>query len=294
MKKRILVVGDVMLDRYVNVTTTRFAQEADIPVWDHTGERFVLGGAANVAANVKSLFPEADVFIMGIYSHRAFGELSARSIHSLNIDDGPEMMKTRFVHNDKIIFRVDNFKKFPFQNMIRISQLETRELDVRFDVTIFSDYDKGTLTETLVSNLIPTGIKTVVDSKRSDLLMFKGCDVLKINREEYKKLKLNPDRNLHPEKIFSNVVVTGGSEPTLLRDKDENGKSRSCLFRVNQAREVDVTGCGDTHTAALAVALAHGSDLPKAIKYANDAASSVVSKMGTAVALPEEIETKLS
>lgn len=292
MKKRILVVGDVMIDRYVNVKTSRKAAEADIPVWDELSTRHVLGGAGNVAANVKSLLPDAEVCILGIYSHRAFDELNARGIRSVNIEDCSEMVKTRFVEEDKIIFRVDNFKKFELKDMVRLSQLETRYLDTRFDVVIFSDYDKGTLTETLVSNLMSTGIKTIVDSKRSDLSIFKGCDILKINRGEYDSLRT--DQVTYPEKIFPHVIVTHGEQPTMYRDRNEKGVIRSCFVGVRSVlTEVDVTGCGDTHTAALAVAISNGLEMIPAIQYANDAASVVVSKMGTAVVKPEEIETRL-
>jgi rfaE bifunctional protein kinase chain/domain len=294
-KMKFLVIGDVMLDRYTWVETSRKAPEASIPVWDTLEEKMNLGGAANVAANIKALGgSEVDVFLAGIVGSSAEANdlLNQFQINRKYCPSGGSpMIKHRFVENvsgtDSIIFRNDNFKKFAsddvkhLESMVRLADLSS------FDVVVFSDYDKGSINWQLVYFVkhycTKSGAKLVVDSKRTDVSIFSGFDVLKVNEKEMSVL---------PKKFvledFAAVVETLGSRGAFLHQKNKEIE----YFPTSPREAVDVTGCGDTHTAAMAFALAKAKDLRWAIKFANVAAGNVVQKFGTSVVDPKSLQSQ--
>jgi bifunctional ADP-heptose synthase (sugar kinase/adenylyltransferase) len=313
----ILVVGDIMVDKYVHVSTERNAPESGLPVWDEEALEYSLGGAANVAVNVKELIGDSGtVTLVGILgSEYEFGNEHCTSLglETEVVMVGPTMFKTRYVTEvdgkQKFLLRHDSLKRFQDWNLTLLKSHLARFMDgKKFDAVIFSDYDKGTI-DREVFELCGKSELVVVDSKRKDLRLFSGATVLKLNESEF---AAQVSQRLYDsvESLFKFVVVTKGAKPTQLRvfagdfhhQPRDNGKwlpswnrnvtsnvysVHSIDFPVEKAEVVDVTGCGDTHVAAMTVSLVHGNDINHAIRYANAAARDVVQRFGTSV--PEGI-----
>jgi len=283
--KNVLVIGDAMIDRYHYVSTERSAQEADIPVCDLLESEDRLGGATNVAANIKSL--DADILV-------TFTGIADGCLRSLLLKDGIEpvcaygepIIKTRIVNCGTIIARVDNKKRFSTQRSNLLEELCDKVDFNRFDVIVISDYDKGTLSDSLIRKLVSSKAITIVDSKRYDLSPYKGTNFLNINEIEY-SAQASSKEYLCVESLFDNVIVTRGKKPTLLLQHEPTGNSSSYIthreeFPIDAVSEVDVTGCGDTHTAAFVAGLLRDMlDIRNAVRYANQCASIAVTKQGT-------------
>jgi rfaE bifunctional protein kinase chain/domain len=317
MRKKILVVGDVMVDKYVYVSVRGQAEEAPISVWDEERREYRLGGAANVANNLKAIGgDEVDVYLVGIASQYDrdeyfFGLLKAAGIIWVCSCVGPGMMKTRYV-NDKrfaadgghaIVFRSDTVKRFEDYQIRNIEEdFECFDFSL-YDAVVFSDYDKGTITPKMVDMVRsagPNGPLVVVDSKRLDLSMYRGADVLKINELEYSRQVSEAHGKLYRnvEELFRNVVVTLGKKGAELRQNASGvlvdglpvtSNDRRVIVHAEKfqpvatSRVVDVTGCGDTHTAAMTFCLLKNDDIRMAVNFANACASNVVDKFGTSV-----------
>jgi rfaE bifunctional protein kinase chain/domain len=297
---KVLVVGDLMLDHYTFVSSSRQAAEAPIPIWDQEGGEWRLGGAANVAHNLKSLGKEdIEVWAAGIcaknHELRAARDWISRAGINVGLVGGSQtMVKHRFVHNNQVIFRVDNIKHF---DDLSISTYEAffknfaigRMFD--FDAVVFSDYNKGTVTREMVEAArlaAKPGTIFVVDSKRHDLSMFKDFDVCKLNEHEYSAQIAHP-KYTNPERLFKYVFVTKGSKGAELRmgDPVATRANRYVVhtenFPTDSVDPVDVTGCGDTALAGLTFSLLlDPGDVRKAVRFANLCATKVVQKFGTA------------
>lgn len=300
MKKfKVLVVGDIMIDRYVYVETTRRAQEASIPVWDEIRTEYRLGGAANVAANLKSIGgDEVDVTLAGISSSDGIvGDLfDIANLKSL-CSGYRDMIKTRYVDtNGKYLFRHDSMKNFPSESIERFGDLfSLLKHGSCHDAVIVSDYDKGTITPRVASFLGAYPIR-FVDSKRKDLRIFKGFDVLKVNEQEYSTQVSNKDYECF-ESLFNFCVVTRGEKGAELRQYD-SGMSKekqyvvhSEEFKIDKVKSVDVTGCGDTHTAAMLFAYLKTQDIRLGVKFANQCAKIKVQQFGTTAVKGRSDET---
>ncbi len=307
----ILVVGDIMVDEYVHVTTSRKAMESGLPVWEDELTDYRLGGAGNVANNLKAL-SDCNVTLAGIIGDWEYGfeHLESVGIEPLVVCNGPSMFKRRYVteQNGKTehLLRHDIMSRFPTWNVSLLkSQLPYMLGDRRFDAIIFSDYDKGTIDEEVFNLCRSRSNLVVVDSKRPDLRLFAGSTVVKLNESEYSTQVSQKEYQV--ESLFEFVVVTKGAAGTQLRVFSDNfhqkthGKwvpawNRAVTskvysihtidFPVDKAEVVDVTGCGDTHVAALTLSLMHGNDINHAIRYANAAARDVVQRFGTST--PED------
>ena len=298
---RVLVLGDVMIDEYTYVQTSRRAPEASMPVWDVVREERRLGGAANVANNVKALGgDDVDVFLCGIGGLDIYEIARSQNIDTRLLCAGKTMVKHRYVDQDgKYLFRCDNFTKF---KQDAVNEFCNRSAGIienmpKFDAVVVSDYDKGSIDEMTVCMLLQRpddglGFEfkydpIVVDSKRRDLSIFEGASVIKLNESEFAAQQPGV-----PAKHCKNLVVTRGSNSTTLFQYDLEKSSdykyviHSEDFPVERVRAVDVTGCGDTHTAAMAFSLMKNpGDVRAAVKFANACARNVVQKFGTSVCL---------
>lgn len=294
-----------MLDHYTHVRTDRKAEEADIPVWDEIRNEFRLGGAANVANNLKAIGgDEVEVHIAGIMgSQDGHHLLRSVGIGTERTYGNSTMTKRRYVDQGlSFVGRFDNMKSFP-KDEIDFFEMMLSYWDEHFDCVIISDYDKGTITAQIAEEMRKCPL-TIVDSKRADLSIFNGTTVLKVNQKEFTAQVSSP---LYPDvtKFFKNCVITKGAagadllcserpprEHGLYGEQTRTGVTRERYvvhkeeFPLDQKVQArDVTGCGDTHTAALAFALLKTGDLRSAVKFANRCASQVVQKFGTSVAL---------
>lgn len=297
--KKILVLGDIMLDRYTYVRTSRRAAEAHIPVWDQLCCEVRPGGAANIASNIQAFAPNDEVSLCGIMGMESFiaggvdNYSMLRDHHGIATDlviNGTTMVKHRFVDFDtnQFLFRHDNFLKFDTGD---IKWFESAVLPFilkkDFDMIVLSDYDKGTVTPKLVSHLRDYPI-TVIDSKRRDLRMFEGMTVLKVNEPEYSE-QVSSKIYSNFTKFFDYCVVTKGENGADLIECEQL-KSTVCRYITHTERfpvepilATDVTGCGDTFTAALSVELLRSRDIRQAVKFGNYCAGKKVQKFGTSI-----------
>lgn len=297
---KVLVVGDIMLDHYTHVKSERQAEETNIPVWDEARQEYRLGGAANVAHNLKCIGKdEVDVHLAGIcgssvISHR----LKELHIGSERVIGHETMVKRRFIENDRIIFRLDNFKRFGEEEVEFFEMMMNYYSEQSFDAVIFSDYDKGTLTDQIVNTFKKLAPFVVVDSKRYDLRLYEGCDVLKVNSSEY-SVQVSNKNYENFAGFFKNVVVTQGQRGAdLIQSDPSRSASQKRIdgsfigssytnhiehFPGELAVAKDPTGCGDTHTAAMTYTYLRTKDIRNAVRFANFAAAQVVQKFGTSV-----------
>jgi D-beta-D-heptose 7-phosphate kinase/D-beta-D-heptose 1-phosphate adenosyltransferase len=305
---RVLVVGDVMLDRYVSGEVHRISPEAPVPVLTVGSEKVVAGGAANVALNASSL--GADVEVCGWFGTDIQGTQLKELLLAKNIrvDESfcfptfPTISKTRVTSGNQQICRVDR-EDPPSNYQPNLSLLCDAFIEKanRSDVVIISDYGKGFISNELLSLLRMHSSFLAVDPKPSRLLDYCKPDLLTPNRLEALELAGRsrmmkdkfPNEQITKE-IFDRfcpqkLAITLGSEGMLLA---EGGKVQSTI--PTAAREVfDVSGAGDTVIAVLAMALVAGGDFKESAKLANLAAGIVVAKVGTATVTTEEMMSVL-
>ena len=301
---RILVIGDVMLDRYVMGEVSRISPEAPVPVLSVTDERSVAGGAANVALNVSSL--GAKVESVGWFGKDERGDELIDILQSENIEvdsafrfsTAPTISKSRVTASNQQICRVDRESSSDQYNP-KIAEIdELLQTKLKFaDAVIVSDYGKGFVTNELLSLVRQSAKFVSVDPKPSRLLDYAKPDLLTPNRLEALELAglSRETRDPFPKdevvaRIFERfspllLAITLGSEGMLLA---KEGRVEQII--PTAAKEVfDVSGAGDTVIASLTLALAAGQSFENAAEFANLAAGVVVGKVGTATVSPSEI-----
>jgi len=301
---RVVVIGDIMIDRYLFGDTERLSPEAPVPVVTVRQREAKLGGAANVAANVASM--GASCLLVGavgddgdgaaIRQELAVARLDGR--HVVSVAGRPTTSKTRIIARSQQIVRIDDEVDALLDGPDLARLIQTaREALADADALLLEDYNKGTLAPGLIAAVMEVarrrGIPVVVDPKYRQFFEYAGATVFKPNRRELESaLGAAVDlqnRNVLPEVLtrleVDNLLVTLGAEGMLLVTKD--GKS---LRIPSIAREVyDVSGAGDTVTAWLGTALAAGASLAEAAQLANYAAGVEVGKPGVATVTPEEV-----
>jgi D-beta-D-heptose 7-phosphate kinase/D-beta-D-heptose 1-phosphate adenosyltransferase len=308
---RVLVVGDVMLDRFVYGGVDRISPEAPIPVMRIEREIVMPGGAGNVARNLAAL--GAKVALLGL----AGDDLAADQLNEvLALEPGIEahlvidqtwhtIEKTRFIGGRQQLLRVDR-ESTAQPSDDAVEALIKAALDALAEnaVLVLSDYAKGAVGDRVLSRLVKAAAKAgkpiLVDPKGSDYRRYKGATLVTPNRAEAALATgescadddsaVAAARKLVDESGIANVLVTRGSAGMTL----VQGKDSAPLHLKAEAREVfDVSGAGDTVVATIAAALAVGRPLPQAARLANAAAGIVVGKIGTAVVHPEELRLAL-
>ena len=298
-KARLLVVGDVMLDRYWFGDVDRISPEAPVPVVrvGRTEER--LGGAANVARNIAATGASAGLLSV-VGEDEAAGRiqelLKADGIDAqLHRDPGlATTVKLRVIGRQQQLLRID-FETEPGQEVL-MSKLADFEARLKHaDLIILSDYGKGGLKhiERMIAAARAAGIPVLVDPKGDDYSRYKGATLITPNRSEFREVagrwKSEDDLTERAQKLRSELALDA-----LLITRSEEGmtlyRERERLHVPAVAREVyDVSGAGDTVIAVVGVMLAAGATFVEAVKLANKAAGIVVGKLGTAVVHPEEL-----
>jgi len=299
-KTRLLVVGDVMLDRYWFGDTGRISPEAPVPVVqvEKIDER--LGGAANVARNASAL--GAQTTILGVVGEDEAGKrveqlLLESGVQSQLQTDGnvPTTVKLRVIARQQQLIRLD-FEEAPSQISLDAKLKRFKSLLPNIDIVILSDYGKGALEQVSAMNELANASKKVVlvDPKGDAYDKYKGATVLTPNRSELRQVvgqwSSEDDLTLRAQSLRKNLGLGA-----LLLTRSEEGMT---LFTDKgtehvraQAREVfDVSGAGDTVIAALAVAMGAGWSLERAMALANRAGGIVVGKLGTATVSAEELQ----
>lgn len=302
---RVVVIGDAMLDRYVEGSVERISPEAPVPVVHVTEDRTALGGAANVAAGVVAL--GAGCTLIAMAGEDEAGELLARELSELGIPAAglvrtpgrPTTEKTRILGGRQQMLRVDREAVQPPAETAVAELSRTAEAALEgADVLVFQDYDKGTVTPGVARRLLDEAerrqIPTVVDPKLRHFLDFRGATVFKPNRRELAAGLGIEDSGIEDLDLASvrerlgvhNLLLTLGREGMIMVGRDVEGLQRI----PSLAREVyDVTGAGDTVLAVTAVALAAGASLVDAARLATVAAGLEVSHAGAVAITASEL-----
>ena len=312
-RKRILVIGDLMLDEFIWGNVKRISPEAPVPVVEVERESYFPGGAANVARNLRE-FAET-VHVMGLVGTDPHGEHLKRLLadEGINLDCIQQdsayqtIVKTRIIARHQQVVRVDREKKrslTEFQNAKAIAQVE--KILPKIDAIILEDYAKGLLHQELVDAVTAlaqqAGKTLAVDPNPGNLLNWNGVSVVKPNRSEaFAAAGLSLSDPVEPvaedqallkvgailsEKWKTeNLLITLGEQGMLLFNE------KSAPYHTpTRAREVfDVSGAGDTAIALFTLALCSGATPAEAAEISNHASGIVVGKLGTATVTPAEL-----
>ena len=298
-RARVLVVGDVMLDRYWSGQTSRISPEAPVPVVHVKANEERPGGAANVALNIASLGGQA--VLLGYVGNDEAGRslantLQARGVqtHFVALDNAPTITKLRVLSRHQQLIRLDFEEGFAGQDHAQLFS-QFKALLASADVVVLSDYRKGTLERAreLIALAQAAGKPVVVDPKAQDFATYQGATVITPNLAEFREAVgewvdeadlVQRGQALLARCELGNLLLTRSEQGmTLLRHQF------APYNLPTRAREVfDVTGAGDTVVSVLAASMAAGLPLEQAMGLANLAAGIVVGKVGTAtVSVPE-------
>lgn len=302
----VLVLGDVMLDRYWWGEVTRISPEAPVPVVRLKRTSTAAGGAANVAANVAGL--GARPILVGAVGNDSEGEamraiLSKSGVsaeHLVVLDDRPTTVKTRVIAHSQQVVRVDHeYHELLGHDSEAELIYSVKRLIPTCDVVVLSDYAKGLLTGSVITSVIraanENGKMILVDPKGKDFGKYDHATVLTPNLGEAKEAcKLDGHGDLAHKAAelllaahaFGSVLITQGDAGMTLFQRD----SEPLHFPAIAKQIYDVTGAGDTVIATLATALGAGGDLATACRLANLAASMVVEQVGTTPIRIEDLE----
>ncbi len=298
-KAQVLVVGDLMLDRYWHGATSRISPEAPVPVVKVEQSEDRIGGAGNVALNIASL--GAGASLVGIVGKDEAAESLSTRLQSAGIysdfqvsDSKPTITKLRVISRHQQLLRLDFEDAFEAEDGDQLPQ-KAKQLLGNVGALILSDYAKGALQnpQEIISLAREAGVPVLVDPKGTNFEPYRGATLLTPNLTEFEAV-VGVCQN-------EQALVDKGAElleqldiEALLITRSERGmtllrKNMPELHLPARAREVfDVTGAGDTVISVLAAALAAGEPLPEAVAMANIAAGIVVAKLGTAtISMPE-------
>lgn len=303
-KGTVLVVGDVMLDRYWYVLMKGISNEAPVPIVDINKIENRPGGAANVAMNIATL--GANVNIIGLTGNDDDSSLLARLLNELNIkntlipiDDHKTIIKLRVISNNQQLIRLDFEKKFNNISHNTIENCIMKYLKTA-NVLLLSDYGKGTLKNinSIIELAKPFNIPILIDPKGKDFSRYYGATLLTPNLSEFEQIT---GKCINEKEIIDNALrmILKYNFSALLITLAENGMiliqpGKVPLHLEAQAQDVyDVTGAGDTVIGVLASAIAAGYNLEDACYFANISAGIVVKKLGTATLNITELENAM-
>lgn len=296
---RLLVVGDVMLDRYWFGDVSRISPEAPVPIVRVVRCEERLGGAANVARNAAAL--GAHTGLLGVVGQDEAGDTIEKMVSGMGIGSYltrdttiSTIVKLRVIGRQQQLLRID-FEEAPTQTVLRDKLTRFRTLLPDYDVIILSDYAKGSLVD--VTEMIATARKenkiVLVDPKGEDFSRYAGASILTPNKAELRIVvgswKTEDELTAKVQQLREGLALQA-----LLLTRSEEGMSLYTADEVTHfpamAREVyDVSGAGDTVIATLATMLAAGMPLKEAAALANRAGGIVVGKLGTATVNREEL-----
>lgn len=303
--RRVLVVGDLMLDEYLWGAVSRISPEAPVPIVEVSSESILPGGAANVANNIAALGGKA--VLVGVVGRDVPGERLLNLVKELGLDTSSVIesetrkttLKSRIIAHSQQVVRVDRENTENLDDKLRKKLLEQVNQHVsRVDAVVIEDYDKGVLNGGFAGEVVEIARRerkfSSADPKRENFFSYAGVDLFKPNLREAEaalgvRIRSVPQleescRNLRKRLGGSAVLMTRGSEGMVLLD-DEGFWSVPALVR----EIYDPSGAGDTVIAAATLAAAGGASMREAAIIANRAASIEVSKFGTATVSREEL-----
>jgi len=309
-KKRIAVIGDVMVDTYFWGSVSRVSPEAPVPVVDVEREESHLGGAANVANNIKTL--GAEPILYGVIGTDDAGQLTKKLLQEAGLQDSgifeesnrPTTVKTRIIGNNQQIVRLDREVKTAISQETEQKIIKSLEADTSLKAIVFEDYNKGMITETLIFSVMKLaqskGIPVLIDPKKDNFFAYKHCTIFKPNKKEAEQAlgyTLRSETDIHKagkellERLQAQyILLTLGEKGMMLFDAD--GTISSVETKAKQI--ADVSGAGDTVIATLTVLLVGGASATEAAYIANHAASIACSKSGIVSVSTDELLHQLS
>lgn len=306
-QKKIVVLGDIMLDEFVWGDVTRISPEAPVPVVDIRRESSHLGGAANVLANAVALGSKACV--VGVIGNDNAGERLREALRRANsgqpdeyliVDETrPSTIKTRIIAHNQLVVRADRERRTPVMAEVedQIIRVLLNLIDGA-DAFVVSDYDKGVVTPRILAKVLPQAYErmpVLIDPKLKNFDAYRPATLITPNHHEALRMaSLEEDsdegltqaaQSIQRRLGCDSVLVTRGDRGMMLLEN-----TGAPVFVQTTAREVyDVTGAGDTVIATLAAALAAGASMIEAATLANHAAGIVVGKLGTATVAGQEL-----
>lgn len=305
--KKIIVLGDIMLDEYIFGNVDRISPEAPVPIINVSKEHSTLGGAANVAANLKAL--GAEPVLIGVYNNDTAGNKIVSLLKSKMIDTSglvedssrPTITKTRVIGHQQQMIRLDRELVGTLDKSVLIDikhKIDTHIKDVC--ALIVSDYAKNVIDSRLMNYVKvlckDLNIPWFVDPKPIHYHLYSGATIITPNIKELEGLsdiKINSDTDIN---IAGNKLISDLSLTSILITRSERGMTLISSDELwpwtipTKAREVyDVSGAGDTVIAVLGAAVGSGCSLQDSVSLANITAGIVVGKLGTATTNMEEI-----
>lgn len=299
--RRVVVVGDVMIDEWIWGNVSRISPEAPVPVVAVRDHSFTLGGSGNVANNLRAL--GANVAFVGVVGDDAegervrtlFGEIACDTTGTITLTDRPTTRKTRVVAHNQQVVRADWESTAPLCAADRVRVVDAvRRVIAGADAVVLSDYAKGVFHRDIVEAALAAPI-VVADPKPENVMLFGGVTCVAPNAGEAARASGVRIVDAASLELAGRTLLERLSCRYVLITRGENGVS---LFGRDGEREdipsvartvFDVSGAGDTIVAVLTLALAAGVPIGTATRLANFAAGAVVGKLGTATATPGEI-----
>ncbi|MBS3819903.1 D-glycero-beta-D-manno-heptose-7-phosphate kinase [bacterium] len=298
--KRVLVLGDLMLDKYVWGRVGRISPEAPVPVVEVKKDTSCLGGSGNVGHNLESL--GATPLLVGVVGQDQEGDwVKSRVTNGQGIitdSKRPTIVKTRIIAHHQQVVRVDIENKKPVSHRME-EQIFRYIQDETFHALLISDYNKGLLTRSLMKKVLPYAqenkIPVFVDPKVENFSLFSPVTLITPNHVEAERIVHHRcGTNQQTEKAGEKILERTQSRYLIIK-RGEQGmsvfeKGKKAFHIPTLAKEVyDVTGAGDTVIAVASLALVSGATIHEAAILANTAAGLVVGKIGTASLTPQEL-----
>jgi len=306
LNTHILVIGDIMVDRYIIGKVRRISPEAPVPVIEVSEENLLLGGAANVANNILSL--GGKVFITGTIGRDEMGRVLIHNLREKGIntegivveENRPTTVKTRVIAHNQQVVRFDREIKSdinPKTSSLILEYVKSRLPEIK--AIILSDYCKGVITQDLIKKLLKltgSNLFIAVDPKIGHFDYYRGVSFVTPNVNEAsfgsgieiidKRTLIKAGELLLKKLTCEAVLITRGEEGMTLFERDNGQVTHIPTF----AREVyDVTGAGDTVISTFTLCYSAGAEMRDAAVFANHAAGVVVGELGTAVVTPRDI-----
>jgi D-glycero-beta-D-manno-heptose-7-phosphate kinase len=312
--KKIFIIGDVMLDKYILGEVTRVSPEAPVQVFEILNSQYKLGGAANVSHNIKSLgaYPLLIGVIGSDEDSKVFKEVMSQNDQDtsglISENSRPTTAKTRVIADSHHLLRIDSESKDDITKETEDKIMEVLSNNAGdIDIIILQDYNKGVLTQNLIKSITEFArgkdIKILVDPKFYNFFEYKHAYVFKPNKKEFeqaigKKISNENDLLKYSEELMDKLncrylVLTLGEQGMMLVEKENDKIS---IERIStKARSVaDVSGAGDTVISTIAVCLAGGASIVDAVTIANNAAGIVVEEVGIVPIEKEKLINSLS
>ncbi len=303
--RRVLVLGDAMLDEFLWGKVARISPEAPVPVVEIQRESFHVGGAGNVARNVRSLHGEA--VLVGVVGQDDAADRLREELKAAGVEDAlvsapgrPTTLKTRILAHHQQVCRADRESQGDVDKPVEDALIASVATALRgCEALVVSDYQKGAVTRRVMRAAIELArrrrVPVLVDPKVRHFALYRGATLVTPNQLEAEQatgLRIRNDKDAAAAgaRILKSLrcraaLITRGEQGLSLFEQ-----GRRPVHIATAAREVfDVTGAGDTVIATLSLALCAGASLPQAAALANVAAGVVVAKLGTATAAPEEV-----